>query len=241
MRLKIPAYILFASHETKRKHQLEFIKKYLPDVQIVDPIFPNHTRVPFLEKMQILSAQRTGKALLSNEIGVLLSHRRIWQIIKKEGEDNKHYLILESDSKIHSFQTLEQNWKTVENKYDIFYWGAWTNHVSIKRSTLVSVEIPYKMGEPLINSVYGAYGYSINKRAAKYLLSQLTKIKYQVDLYKYYINPLNVRIGAITPEVIGTWQTTDSTIRYETKLNELYRIARLKIFSFKNKILAYFC
>ena len=241
MSVSIPTYILFASHEINRAHQFELLKKELPEIQVVEPIFPNYTRIPFLSKMQSISFQRTGKSLLTSEIGVILSHRKIWQKIKNEGIDGKHYLILESDSKIVSINTINTHWKAVENKYDLFYWGAWTNNVSIKRSTRVQLNASYFMGEPLIKSVYGAYGYSINPKAAGYLLSQLKKVNYPVDLYKHYVNPNNIRIGAISPEIIHTWQTTESTIRKENLFDKLYRITRIKIFRLRNEILAYFC
>ena len=61
MSISIPSYILFASHEINRAHQFELLKKDLPEIQVVEPIFPNYTRIPFLNKMQSISFQRTGK------------------------------------------------------------------------------------------------------------------------------------------------------------------------------------
>jgi hypothetical protein len=97
------------------------------------------------------------------------------------------------------------------------------------------------MGTPLIKSVYGAYGYSINAKAAKQLLKSTGKIKYPVDLYKHYNQIGGLSIGAIQPELISTWQTTQSTIRPETNLDKFKRNLRIKIFSCRNQIQAYFC
>ena len=130
---------------------------------------------------------------------------------------------------------------TVEKSYDLFFWGAWNNHVSIKRSTAVSINKKYRIGSPLIRSIYGAYGYSLNVKAAKHLLAQSSKINYPVDLYKHYVDQDEIKLGAMKPELISTWQTTDSTIRKERPIDMLKRIIIIKIFSFRNQILAYFC
>ena len=73
------------------------------------------------------------------------------------------------------------------------------------------------------------------------LFRSLKKVNYPVDLYKHYVNPDDIRTGAISPELIATWQTTDSTIRKENLFDKLYRITRIKIFRLRNEILAYFC
>jgi GR25 family glycosyltransferase involved in LPS biosynthesis len=89
--------------------------------------------------------------------------------------------------------------------------------------------------------VYGAYGYSLNAKAAKYLLKQSKKINNPVDLYKHYVDPSQIKMGAISPELISTWQTTDSTIRKEQLIHKVKRIIIIKIFHLRNQILAYFC
>ena len=240
MQPTIKAYILFSKHEPARKQQVALLLEHFPNAEIVEPIFPKYQKVPFLNKLIQKSKERTGTALLESEIGVLMSHRHIWQKIVNEVKPHTHYLIFESDSKINDIHLLKSQYEGVQNKYDLFFWGAWNNHVSIKRSTALKYD-KYKMGAPMIRSVYGAYGYSLNAKAAKQMLASTRNIKYPVDLYKHYTHLDNISIGAITPEIISTWQTTDSTIRPETELDKMKRKLKISLFSFRNQIQAYFC
>jgi GR25 family glycosyltransferase involved in LPS biosynthesis len=241
----IPTYILYSKHEPAREKQVAAIKALLSNVNIVAPVFPKYEKVPFLHLLISKSQERTGNALLPSEIGVLMSHRRIWQKIVNDAKNGtatpkKHFLILESDSKLNDVESLQKQYTNIENSYDLFFWGAWNNHVSIKRST-ASKYLKYKIGDPMIRSVYGAYGYSLNVKGARQMLAATSKIKYPVDLYKHYTQLNDLRIGAIAPEIISTWQTTDSTIRLESQLDKLKRKLKIRLFSFRNQIQAYFC
>ena len=238
---QIPAYILYGQNEYARHAQVDLIKKALPNSVLVDPIFPSRQKVPFINDLIQNAFNRSGYQLLPSEVGVFMSHRRIWKKIVQEGRQDQHFLVLESDSKINDILLIEQTMPKVEESYDLFFWGAWNNHVSLKRSTSVSIAKNFKIGTPLIRSIYGAYGYSLNVKAAKHLLAQSKKINYPVDLYKHYIDLDKIKIGAIKSELISTWQTTDSTIRKERSIDMLKRIIIIKIFSFRNQILAYFC
>lgn len=226
------AFVLFAEHETERISHLKAIKAVLPSVVVVEPVFPSRINVPFLEAMVEKSRARTGKALLPTEIGVILSHRKIWAKIAQE-KTNEHFLVLESDSRILKPELLKA--EKVE-KYDLFFWGAWNGYASLKRSTLKN-----GVGEPLIKSVYGAYGYSLNSKTAAYLLKKTAQVAYPVDMYKRFVDPTEISLGAIVPEVISTWRTSDSLIRKESRGHlftaELIRL----IFYCRNTIQSYFC
>ncbi len=242
----LPTYILYSKHEVARINQVAAIQAHFSNAIIVESIFPKYQKIPFLDKLIKLSKARTGQSLLHNEIGVLMSHRKIWREIVlqsrlKNVDSSTHFLILESDSKINNIEFIESCAELVRQKYDLFFWGAWNNHVSIKRSSILSIKGGYKIGEPLIHSVYGAYGYSLNAKAAEKMLLSTNKIKYPVDLYKHYDNISTLAIGAIQPELIATWLTTESTIRPESQWDKMKRILRIKIFSCRNQIQAYFC
>jgi GR25 family glycosyltransferase involved in LPS biosynthesis len=237
----IPAFIIYGQKEHARQAQVDLIQKALPGSVLIDPIFPSRQKVPFINDLIQNAFKRSGYQLLPSEIGVFMSHRSIWKKIVQEHNPNHHYLVLESDSKINDIQLIQQAMPTVEAGYDLFFFGAWNNHVSIKRSSSTTLAKHYKIGTPLIRSVYGAYGYSLNAKAAKHLLAQSSKINYPVDLYKHYVDQATIKIGAIQPELISTWQTTDSTIRKEATIDRLKRIIIIKIFSLRNQILAYFC
>ncbi len=238
---QIPAYIIYGQNEDARKAQVEQLQQALPNAVLVEPIFPSRQKVPFIKDLIGNAFKRSGYQLMPSEIGVFMSHRSIWKKIVHESRQDQHYLVLESDSKINAIHLIEQTMPIVEKSYDLFFWGAWNNHVSIKRSTAVSINKKYSIGSPLIRSIYGAYGYSLNVKAAKHLLAKSSKINYPVDLYKHYVDQDEIKLGAMKPELISTWQTTDSTIRKERPIDMLKRIIIIKIFSFRNQILAYFC
>lgn len=241
----IPTYILYSKHEPAREHQVAAIQSQLSNLSIVAPVFPKYEKVPFLNALISKSKERTGNALMSSEIGVLMSHRRVWQKIVMDVKNglasaNQHFLILESDSKLNDINSLTTHFIDIEKEYDLFFWGAWNNHVSIKRSTSRQIG-RYKIGEPMIRSVYGAYGYSVNAMAAQKMLDSTKTIRYPVDLYKHYAHLDKVKTGAVQPEMISTWQTTDSTIRLESQMDKLKRKLKIRLFSFRNQIQAYFC
>jgi GR25 family glycosyltransferase involved in LPS biosynthesis len=238
----ISAFIIYGQNEHARQAQVNLMQEVLPNSVLVDPIFPARQKVPFINDLIQNAYKRSGYKLLPSEVGVFMSHRSIWKkIVKQNNDPNQHFLVLESDSKINDMRQIEQTMQKVETGYDLFFWGAWNNHVSIKKSTEENIDNNYKIGVPLIRSVYGAYGYSLNSKAAKHLLAQSSKINYPVDLYKHYVDQAAIKIGAIQPELISTWQTTDSTIRKEANIDRLKRIIIIKIFSLRNQILAYFC
>jgi GR25 family glycosyltransferase involved in LPS biosynthesis len=245
MNTTIPSFILHSIHEPERKNQVDEIKKHLPQVEIIEPVFPKYQRVPFLQSLVQKSKERTGKKLLITEIGVLMSHRKIWQKIVTLSRlninpANTHYLIFESDSKIIDLETLYEHIGMVQNKYELFFWGAWHNNVSIKKSSIQAAFQNYIIGTPLIKSVYCAYGYSINAKAAQKMLDATNKINYPLDLFKHYYNINSFSIGAIKPEVISTWQTTESTIRAVNMWSRIKHFIIINIFYIRNQIKAYF-
>jgi GR25 family glycosyltransferase involved in LPS biosynthesis len=226
------AFVLFAEHETERISHLKAIKAVLPSVVVVEPVFPSRTRVPFLERLITKSKERTGKALLPSEIGLIIGHRRIWRQIAKDNS-NSHYLILESDSKIIRPELLlSEN----AEPFDVFFWGAWNGYMSLKKSTVNN-----GIGEPLIKSVYCTYGYSLNAKGAVYLLKHSNKVAYPIDLFKHYVNPKEIKLGGIVPEVISSWRTTHSLIRKESTVY-LIKLKLIQLtFYCRNTIQSYFC
>ena len=237
----IPAYILFGQWDHNRKDILKGIQHELSDLTLVEPIFPKHQKVPFLNQLIRLSKERTGTALSPAEIGVLLGHRSIWRkVLQAEHDDTQHCLILESDSKLNQPNLLKSNFKKYTIPYDIFFWGAWDGHARIHRSSILYNESGFKIGTPLIKSVYCAYGYSLNKKAAAYLLKATNKISYPFDIYKKFIAPDALTIGAARPELISAWYNTPSTIQTQSGLNKIKRFIIVQIFDLRNRIHAHF-
>ena len=71
MNTTIPSFILQSIHEPERKNQVDEIKKHLPQVEIIEPVFPKYQRVPFLHSLVQKSKERTGKKLgfIAQEMG----------------------------------------------------------------------------------------------------------------------------------------------------------------------------
>lgn len=239
--IKIPAFVLFGQWDKNRQPLLDKIVSEIGPVTLVEPVFPKHQKVPFLNQLIRLSKARTGTALSPAEIGVLLGHRAIWRkILKLDCDPAQHFLVLESDSKLNNPSVLKDKFNQYTENYDLFFWGAWDGHARIHKSSIQFRIQEYIIGTPLIKSVYCAYGYSMNKKAAKYLLKATGKISYPVDIYKKFIEPGSLKMGAVRPEIIGAWYNTPSTIQVQSKLNKVKRFLIVQIFDFRNRIHAYF-
>ncbi len=199
-------FIISSASEIARAANVTALCNQLPEAEIIDAIYPSKTRVPFLDRMIAVSKKRTGSALLPAEIGCLLSHRKIWQrIMKMSSNETEAFLILESDSFINDLQLLNSFFTNSPylDKYDLFFFGAWLGHMKLYKSTKKNIDNNYRIGEPFIKTVYCTYGYSINRKGASYLLKQTKHIAYPVDQFKYFVEPGNIRIGGIVPELIS--------------------------------------
>jgi GR25 family glycosyltransferase involved in LPS biosynthesis len=96
----------------------------------------------------------------------------------------------------------------------------------------------FTIGEPFIKSVYCTYGYSVNKKAAAYLLLQTKKIGYPVDQFKKFIYPGAIRIGGIQPELINAG-SMGSYIN-QINLNKWYYKLFMRVLDFKNSVICLF-
>jgi len=244
---KIHTYLLCSKHEVDRVEYIDKLKYHFGNISCVEAIFPKYQKVPFVKDIIKLTKYRTGKALNEGEIGCLLGHRKIWHLIAKHtANPNQHFLVLESDSKIINFDdfktTFTENFisnKTVS--YDLFFWGAWHGNARLKKSTTKLFLKKYRIGVPLIKSVYCTYGYSVSAVGAKILLKKTSKFNYPIDFFKCHLQNTNISIGAIRPAMIDTWQSNHSYIQLESKWFFLKRWIIIRIFDFRNMIIAYFC
>ncbi len=243
----IHTYVLCSKHEQGREEHINLLKRQLGEINCVEAIFPKFQKVPFMEQLVAVSKSRTGKALNNGEIGCLLGHRKIWRLIaKKSATSSQHFLVLESDSKIENINDFNSAFteKLISKKgdaYDLFFWGAWNGNTRIKKSTTSTILNKFTIGVPLIKSVYGTYGYSITPNGAKILLKQTAKISYPVDYFKYHLSKTDINIGAIRPAIIDTWKTSPSNIVVENNWVNIKRWIIIRIFDFRNMIIAYFC
>ena len=91
-------FILTSIHETDRLQNVERLQQAIPGSVLIEAIYPRFQKIPFLNKLIEKSRERTGTPLRLGEIGCLLSHRKIWSIIKETAQhETDSFLILESD------------------------------------------------------------------------------------------------------------------------------------------------
>lgn len=238
--ISIKAYILHSSLEIDRIQKVNALKNQFAHIEVVPSIYPSQTRIPFLNDLIQKSKDRTGVALRASEVACLLGHRKIWQqIVALHIKDTEHVLVMESDSKIIHPEMLEKSYAKYAEHYDLFFWGAWEGNLKIKRSSILFEEDVFKVGTPLINTAYCMYGYSLNKKAATYLLQQTKQISYPVDFFKKFVQEGAIRIGAIKEEVIGTW-LEGSYIRNIDFMYSVKRRVLLFVLNIRNSLKAYF-
>lgn len=235
----IPSFVITAAHETDRQENLALLKNQLPELVFADAIYPSKQHIPFLAQLQQASLERTGWKLNAGEIGVLLSNRKIWrQVVKQAPDDTSLHLVLESDSVLLDVEMLRVIYPSLKGRYDLFFWGAWSGHMQLERSSKEKTTKRYTMGRPYIKTVYGAYGYCINRKAALYLLKATARISHPVDQYKYFIKEGDLRLGGIVPELI-THLTTDSTIGHPAVPGWRKKLF-LQILDIKNALICFF-
>lgn len=211
---QIHGYIVCSAREIDRLENIQRLKAQLPLLEMEEAIYPSYTNVPFKTRLLDLSFVRTGYRLKEGELGCLLSHRKVWRkIVNSDADATTLFLVLESDSCIQDLTILQKNYSPVSSRYDLFFWGAWEGHMKLFRSTRSAIGNGYEMGTPFIKTVYCTYGYSLNKKAAAYLLQQTNKIAYPVDQFKYFISDPTLRIGGAMPELISTNGQGKSYIR----------------------------
>jgi len=236
----INTYILYSPLEKDRTARVEAMRQQFKQFIISESIYPSNTHIPFLKAIIEKSKERTGQALMATEVACLLGHRRILrQIVKAATNNEEHFLVLESDSKILDFSLLKTYFEPISKQYDFFFWGAWEGNAKIKRSKGQVIEGKYIIGEPLINTIYCTYGYSLNKPTAQYLLKQSAKISTPFDIFKQFVDPSKIRIGTITKEIITTWDE-GSYIRNDKFWKRSKKSVYIFFLNIKNSIQAYF-
>ena len=235
----IRAFMIVSEHEQFRKANVILMSEQFPDLIKQEAVYPKYQKIPFLDKIIQKSRERAGRALNEGEIGVLFSNRCIWQrICKLAKNDNEHFLIMESDSAVNNLELLKEKAQSIAEGYDLFFFGGWLGNIILKRSTIKELDEQYTFGEPYIKSICSGYGYSLNRKAARYLLKCTAKVKYPVDEFKKYIKPGVLKIGAVLPELISVLPTP-STIKHTTKNSFLHSI-KMQLVFFRNRLVAYF-
>lgn len=234
----IRGYVITADHETARAANVQQLLAQLPQLKRATAIYPSKDRVPFVKTILAKAINRKGNPFLPGELGVLLSNRRIWMEIRAQQNPEDHFLILESDSEIRQLDLLQKEFEHLTRFYDLFFWGAWLGNMTLKKSTCTKVDVLHRAGSPVLSSISGAYGYSLNKKAADHLLKKTGKLYLPVDEFKRYIDASYLRIGGIVPEVIaqGPGDSTIEPSDYKGRINW----ALIKLLRMRNQLIAQF-
>lgn len=235
------AFILHSHLEQKRAEQIAQLKSTAPfPIQSVGAIFPSQTRIPFLGKLLTLAHQRTGYPMVSTELACLMGHRKIWKlIVAGPSEPGEHFLVLESDSSIVNPFLLRDLFTGVTTGFDLFFWGAFDGRAKLFSSTQKKIVGDYRVGTPLINSLYCTYGYSLTKDMASLFLEKTNKVTYPVDHFKRYFSTDEIKIGAVLPELIKSTNTGGSQTRPSLS-HSLYSYCFDRLVDVKNEFLTRF-
>jgi len=225
--------------ETERMENILSLQDKLDDINFVEAIYPQYQRIPFQKKIISLSQQRTGHRLKLGELGCLLSHRKAWSAVKTISSGSAEgFLILESDSLVINSDFLKEKFDSIHEQYDIFFWGAFDSRMQLLKSSCTA-EGPYKTGIPFIKSVYCTYGYSVNGKAAEFLLKETNKVGYPCDYWKHKLVKTGLRIGGIKPCIIETDRRFNSLIQEKNSfLRQACNKLRDWIVDFKNKMIS---
>ncbi len=237
-------YGIIAQHETERLSVFTDIISNFEQHRIVDAVYPTLRKVPWQNEMLDSGMSKCNRRLSQGELGCLLSHRKAWKLFL----NSKHTsaLILESDSTIPDISDVIRIIENYRDEFDILFLGSYHRRTKLRRSTSKLLENGHRIGVPLENTLYCAYGYLINKSAARHLLLKTGKILWPVDYWSKWLMSDNrdyvIRTGAVVPEVISSW-AAPSTIQdiNAVQTNEkLPRKVRYFIGEVYNSIVGYF-
>jgi GR25 family glycosyltransferase involved in LPS biosynthesis len=212
--------------------------------QTVDAIFPKLHSVPWIQQLLQTGMMRCGRQLNPGEFGCLLSHRKAWKSFLKS--DFSTALILESDSEIRDKELVRKIIEEYGERFDILFLGSYHGRTKLKRSTAESLGGSLRIGTPLANTLYCAYGYVINKESAIYLLRRTGKVSWPVDYWSKWLNDdsrnYRIRVAAVVPELISTWAAPsniqDSHVVQSAE--KLPRRVKYLLGEIKNSIIGYF-
>jgi len=189
----------------KKEHMIKLCKMFFLDCNFFDAVYGKFLSKEEIHKHYTIkkSKKYSKKGMSLGEIGCLLSHKTIYQ--KMIDENIKQALILEDDIEFSndivkifdSIDLFPKNWELMLLGHhshagrDIETWASiWWQQNITKEYKIIR---PSEIGK-------GTYGYLINNRGAKKLLSKLDQYYKPIDHYTG--NDKEVNIYAISPAPI---------------------------------------
>lgn len=189
----------------KKEHMLKLCKAFSLNCHFIDAVYGKSLSEEEIGKhyAKEMATKYLGRGLSRGEIGCLLSHKHIYQIMIDE--EIEQALILEDDcefsddiEKVFDHMDLfPNNWELVllghkshlghDTEARASIW--WKQHISTK----------YKLIRPS-DIGYGTHGYLINNKGARKLLSKLDQYYKPIDHYTG--NDREINVYAISPVAI---------------------------------------
>jgi len=232
-------FLISSEREVKRAANILKLKAIFCNIQNIEAIYPAFQKIPFKDKLITKANKSIHRDLKLGELGCILSHRKAWLQIKNDSNPDTAYLILESDAIVNDLGILNENFEQINQKFDIVFWGAFDGRTKLLKSKKYKLDGKYYFGQPLLNSLYCTYGYSLNKEAANYLLDNTKSLDLPVDYWKCRLKNSKLRIGAIVPELISTEGLQNSYI-HTNKSKSVTRLFFDTVIDIKNSILSFF-
>lgn len=165
-----------------------------------------------IDKKQWIKQKRCTSYLRRGQLGCFQSHKNAWTELLHDST-NTHMFILEDDVNLtphlDTYNLIKNAFTQIKQKniqWDILFIGR--NHKYCVEIALLSKNIVS------IGTTYGLFGYVINKKAAKYLLSKSTVMRKEVDLWLTSHNiTRDLDTIAITPIPFGVVPVRSDTCR----------------------------
>ena len=149
-----------------------------------------------------LAIKLLGRPLIRNEIGCVLSHKKIYKILVQENID--YALIMEDDVEFSDdfLEVVSKLTKNFPRRWDIIALGNIVTPIArVKKSYVNSIKISafYKLVRP-VERFYGTQGYFISQSGARKLIKETQKIFLPADWYTG--NPDLLKNYVVSPNLI---------------------------------------
>ncbi len=203
---QIPIFIINLKKDTEKKqHMLELCKKHSLKCQFVEAVYGRDLDKEHIENItdKEKSKQVLKRELALGELGCTLSHMGIYEQMIDQNIENA--IIFEDDIVLEEgFSSVVDSSDNFPEDWEIMLLGHYSN-VFDELETKASFRGKKNIFEEfesvrLAQLAYGTHGYMINKKGAKKLLKELTKIVKPIDHYTGVDTYVNMY--AIRPRVV---------------------------------------
>lgn len=187
----------------RSKDRYQFVSSQLNSQKIIHSRLSAANGISFAQETNFLYpyVKHAWRRMSASELGCLLSHIKFWKLISESNID--HGTILEDD--VHIAANFGAYIKRIDEtnffngKFDIIKFETTYDKIVISRKDMIKDE-SFSIHR-LLSTHYGTAGYSLNKKAAKFLLdytNQLNVLADHIFISREY-NNFPLKIGQVTP------------------------------------------